>query len=112
MEVKQVKRGEIYIADLMELEGSVQYGVRPVLVIQNDKGNAYAPTVIIAPISSRMCKADFPTHVNVQELRRPSFVELEQIQTIDKKRLKKHVGRINKETQNKVNRAILVSLGI
>lgn len=107
-----VKRGEIYIADLMEAEGSVQYGVRPVLVIQNDKGNTYAPTVIIAPISSQMRKANFPTHVNVQGLRCPSFVELEQIQTIDKRRLKKHVGQIDEETQNKVNRAILVSLGI
>ncbi len=107
-----VKRGEIYIADLPEVEGSVQYGIRPVLIIQNDKGNASAPTIIIAPISSRMHKANFPTHVNVQGLQRPSFVALEQIRTIDKRRLKRHVGRIDEETQNKVNRAILVSLGI
>ncbi len=107
-----VKRGEIYIADLAEAGGSVQNGIRPVLVIQNDKGNAYAPTVIIAPISSRMHKVNFPTHVNVQGLQRPSFVLLEQIRTIDKGRLKKHVGRIDEETQSKVNQAILVSLGI
>lgn len=107
-----IKRGEIYMADLRASNGSEQGGVRPVLVIQNDTGNTYAPTVIIAPISSKMHKANFPTHVNVGGLQRPSFVELEQIRTIDKRKLKKHLGRIDGETQWKVNRAIMVSLGI
>ena len=92
MEVKQVKRGEIYIADLTASEGCEQSGVRPVLVIQNNKGNTYAPTVIVAPISSRMHKSRFPTHVNLHCLQYPSFVELEQIRTIDKRRLGRRVG--------------------
>ncbi len=112
MNAMAVKRGEIYIADLTASEGCEQSGVRPVLVIQNDKGNAHAPTVIIAPISSRMHKAAFPTHVVLEEMQRPSFAALEQIRTIDKRRLIKHVGRIDDATQSKVNRAILVSLGI
>ncbi len=107
-----VKRGDIYIADLADTEGSEQRGIRPVLVIQNDKGNTYAPTVIIASISSRMHKALFPTHVVLEGMQRPSFAALEQIRTIDKGRLRKHIGRIDYETQNKVNRAILVSLGM
>lgn len=112
MEVKQVKRGEIYIADLTASEGCEQSGVRPVLVIQNDKGNTYAPTVIVAPISSRMHKAKFPTHVNLHCLQYPSFVELEQIRTIDKRRLGRRVGWIDGDTQERVNQAIKVSLAI
>ena len=112
MEIKQVKRGEIYIADLTASEGCEQHGVRPVLVIQNDKGNAYAPTVIIAPISSRMHKATFPTHVVLDGMQRPSFAELEQRRTIDKQRLIKQIGRIDDATQNRVNHAIRVSLSV
>lgn len=112
MDSKQIKRGEIYIADLTASEGSEQNGVRPVLVIQNDKGNAYAPTVIIAPISSQMRKAAFPTHVVLEGMQRPSFAALEQIRTIDKRRLIKHIGRIDDATQNRVNHAIRVSLSV
>lgn len=108
----EVKRGEIYIADLTAAEGCEQHGVRPVLVIQNDKGNTYAPTVIIAPISSKMRKAAFPTHVILEGVERPSFAELEQIRTIDKRRLIRHIGRIDDETQNRVNHAIRVSLSV
>lgn len=108
----EVKRGEIYIADLTASEGSEQNGVRPVLVIQNDKGNTYAPTVIIAPISSRMHKAAFPTHVVLKGMQRPSFAALEQIRTIDKRRLIKQIGRIDDTTQSRVNHAIRVSLSV
>lgn len=108
----EVKRGEIYIADLTVAEGCEQNGVRPVLVIQNDKGNTYAPTVIIAPISSRMHKAAFPTHVVLEGMKRPSFAALEQIRTIDKRRLIKQIGRIDDTTQGRVNHAIRVSLSV
>lgn len=107
-----IRRGEIYMADLTVSEGCEQGGVRPVLVIQNDKGNIHAPTVIIAPISSKMHKSRFPTHVNLDCLQRSSFVELEQIRTIDKRRLGRHLGRIDEITQERVNRAIKVSLAI
>ena len=107
-----IRRGEIYMADLTVSEGCEQGGVRPVLVIQNDKGNIHAPTVIIAPISSRMRKSRFPTHVNLHCLQYPSFVELEQIRTIDKRRLGRRVGWIDGDTQERVNQAIKVSLAI
>ena len=81
-------------------------------MIQNNKGNTYAPTVIIAPISSRMHKAKFPTHVNLHCLQYPSFVELEQIRTIDKCRLRNYMGRIDEATQEQVNQAIRISLAI
>lgn len=108
----EVKRGEIYMADLTVSGGSEQGGVRPVLVIQNNTGNTYSPTVIIAPISSRMRKSRFPTHVNLHCLQCPSFVELEQIRTIDKRRLGRHLGRIDTDTQEQVNQAIRVSLAV
>lgn len=108
----EVKRGEIYMADLTVSEGCEQGGIRPALVIQNNKGNTHAPTVIIAPISSRMHKAKFPTHVNLHCLQHPSFVELEQIRTIDKRRLKNYMTRIDEATQEQVDQAIRVSLAI
>lgn len=108
----EVRRGDIYMADLTVSEGCEQSGVRPALVIQNNKGNTYAPTVIIAPISSRMHKAKFPTHVNLHCLQYPSFVELEQIRTIDKCRLRNYMGRIDEATQEQVNQAIRISLAI
>lgn len=110
-----VKRGDIYVADLpTDAEGGCeQQGTRPVLVIQNNTGNLHAPTVIIAPISSQMHKATrLPTHVILDCLNRPCFVELEQIRTIDKRRLKIHVGQIDAATQSRVNEAIKISLAI
>lgn len=107
-----IKRGDIYIADLTFGEGSEMRGVRPVLIIQNNVGNTYSPTVIIATISSRMHKAKLPTHVILNCLQRPSFVELEQIRTIDKRRLREHIARIDNSTQFYVNQAIKVSLAI
>ena len=100
------------MADLTVSEGCEQSRVRPALVIQNNKGNTHAPTVIIAPISSRMHKAKFPTHVNLHCLQYPSFVELEQIRTIDKRRLRNYMGRIDEATQEQVNQAIRISLAI
>lgn len=108
----EVRCGDIYMADLTVSEGCEQSGVRPALVIQNNKGNTHAPTVIIAPISSRMHKAKFPTHVNLHCLQYPSFVELEQIRTIDKRRLRNYMGRIDEATQEQVNQAIRISLAI
>lgn len=108
----EVRRGDIYMADLTVSEGCEQSGVRPALVIQNNKGNTHAPTVIIAPISSRMHKAKFPMHVNLHCLQYPSFVELEQIRTIDKRRLRNYMGRIDEATQEQVNQAIRISLAI
>ena len=107
-----VKRGDIYIADLSFGEGSEMQGIRPVLIIQNNVGNTHSPTVIIAPISSRIHKAKLPTHVILNCLQRPSFVELEQIRTIDKCRLRAHVAQIDESTQFRVNQAIKVSLAI
>lgn len=109
-----IKRGDIYIANLSEGEGSEMRGTRPVLVIQNNTGNTYSPTVIVAPISSRMHKADFPTHVMLRDgcLSRPSYVELEQIRTIDKRRLRTRAGKIDSATQNAVNEVIKISLAI
>ena len=107
-----VKRGDIYIADLTSGEGSEMQGVRPVLIIQNNVGNTYSPTVIIAPISSRMHKAKLPTHVILNCLQRPSFVALEQICTIDKCRLRAYITQIDDSMQFRVNQAIKVSLAV
>ena len=108
-----IKRGDIYMADLsVATDGCEQGGYRPVLVIQNDKGNYHAPTVIIAPISSRMHKARFPTHVMLDCLQRSSFAELEQIRTIDKRRLGNYLGQIDERTQERVDNAIKISLAV
>ena len=103
----QIRRGDIYYADLSPVVGSEQGGVRPVLVIQNDVGNRHSPTVICAAITSRMNKAKLPTHV---EIVKDSVVLLEQIRTIDKQRLKDYVCRVDKELMRKVDEALCVSL--
>ena len=100
----QVRRGDIFYADLSPVVGSEQGGVRPVLVIQNDTGNRHSPTVICAAITSRMNKAKLPTHIE------DSVILLEQIRTIDKQRLKDMVGHLDRELMNKVDEAIRVSL--
>ena len=95
----EVNRGDIYYADLSPVVGSEQGGVRPVLVVQNDVGNKYSPTVIIAAITSQLSKAKLPTHIELNKdkynLAKDSVVLLEQIRTIDKKRIKEKVGKIN-----------------
>jgi len=112
----KVNRGDVFYADLNPVVGSEQGGVRPVLIIQNDIGNKYSPTVIIAAITSKIDKAKLPTHVEIvsetSELEKDSVILLEQIRTIDKKRLQRKVTQLNENTLEKVNRAIEISLGL
>lgn len=111
----KVKRGDIFYADLSPVVGSEQGGVRPVLVVQNDVGNKYSPTVIIAAITSQMNKVKLPTHVEVSAdfgLPKNSVVLLEQIRTIDKKRLREKVGYTDEFFMKKVNEALLKSVGV
>lgn len=111
-----VKRGDIYYADLSPVIGSEQGGVRPVLIVQNDVGNKYSPTVIAAAITSKMEKSKLPTHIEVNAvncgLTKDSVVLLEQVRTIDKKRLKERMGALDNSDMNKVNNAISVSFGL
>ncbi len=109
-----VKRGELYYADLSPVVGSEQGGVRPVLVVQNDTGNKYSPTVIAAAVTSKIHKARLPTHIELPQafgLQKDSVILLEQIRTIDKKRLMARIGELSEATMSRVNRAILISLG-
>ena len=109
-----VRRGDIYYADLSPVIGSEQGGVRPVLVIQNDVGNKHSPTVICAAITSRMNKAKLPTHVEIESSRynmvRDSVILLEQLRTIDKRRLKDKVCHLDSAMLDKVNHALEISL--
>ena len=111
-----VKRGEIYYADLSPVVGSEQGGVRPVLIVQNDVGNRYSPTVIAAAITSRQDKAKLPTHIDLPSggcgLSRDSVVLLEQIRTIDKQRLREKMGHVEERVMEKVDLAIAVSFGL
>lgn len=111
-----VKRGDIFYADLSPVVGSEQGGIRPVLIIQNDIGNRYSPTVIIAAITSQINKAKMPTHIEADSKRyfliKDSVVLLEQIRTIDKKRLKEKIGHFDGELMAKVDKALLISLGL
>ncbi len=110
-----VKRGDLFYANLSPVLGSEQGGVRPVVIIQNDVGNKYSPTVIIAPITSRMNKTKLPTHVKINAsekfgLPKDSVVLLEQIRTIDKQRLKDKIGKFDKRRMLDIDNAILTSL--
>lgn len=111
-----IKRGDIYYADLSPVIGSEQGGLRPVLIVQNDVGNKYSPTVIAAAITSRVSKAKLPTHIDVvgedTGLAKDSIILLEQIRTIDKKRLKEKMGHLDEGTMSSVNNAIEVSFGL
>ena len=112
-----VKRGDMFYADLSPVIGSEQGGVRPVLIIQNDTGNKYSPTVIAAAITSQTGKAKLPTHIEIGSeevgLKSDSVVLVEQIRTIDKSRLKEKIGHIDDtELMNKVNGAIGISFGL
>ncbi len=111
-----IKRGEIYYADLSPVVGSEQGGVRPILIVQNDIGNKYSPTVIVAANTSQINKAKLPTHIELKSgdfgLQKDSVILLEQLRTLDKKRLKEKVGEIEDlSVIKKVNDALLVSLG-
>ena len=111
-----IRRGDIYYADLSPVVGSEQGGLRPVLIVQNDVGNKYSPTVIAAAITSKMSKAKLPTHIGVYAnqvgLLKDSVILLEQIRTIDKTRLKEKMGHLDTEKMNEVNNAITVSFGL
>lgn len=111
-----VKRGDIYYADLSPVVGSEQGGIRPVLVIQNDIGNKYSPTVIAAGITSQINKAKMPTHIELAAkdygLNKDSVILLEQIRTIDKRRLREKIGRIDDRLMASVNNALSISFGL
>ncbi len=111
-----VKRGEIYYADLSPVVGSEQGGVRPVLIVQNDIGNKYSPTVIAAAITSQREKAKLPTHIEINAqncgLAKNSVVLLEQIRTIDKRRLKEKMGALDERSMYRVNSALSISFGL
>ncbi len=111
-----IHRGDIYYADLRPVVGSEQGGVRPVLIIQNDIGNKHSPTVICAAITSQMNKAKLPTHIEILSedygLSKDSVILLEQVRTVDKKRLKEKIGRLDDEQMDLVNDALIISLGL
>ncbi len=111
-----VKRGDIYYADLSPVIGSEQGGIRPVLIIQNDVGNKYSPTVIAAAITSQINKAKMPTHIELSAsdygLYKDSVILLEQIRTIDKKRLREKVAHLDKKLMKTVDEALSISFGI
>lgn len=111
-----VRRGEIYYADLSPVVGSEQGGIRPVLIVQNDVGNKYSPTVIAAAITSQKEKSKLPTHIEINAqncgLAKNSVVLLEQIRTIDKKRLKERMGMLDEDAMYRVNSALSISFGL
>ena len=111
-----VRRGDIYYADLSPVVGSEQGGLRPVLIIQNDIGNRYSPTVIAAAITSRMSKTHLPTHIDIYAdqvgLAKDSVIRLEQIRTLDKRRLREKMGHLDPTMMNQVNTAIAISFGL
>lgn len=110
-----IKRGELYYADLSPVVGSEQGGVRPILIVQNDIGNKYSPTVIAAAVTSKINKAKLPTHIELSAadfgLVKDSVVLLEQIRTLDKRRLKERIGELSPLCMRKVDNALLISLG-
>ncbi|MEE0839831.1 MAG: type II toxin-antitoxin system PemK/MazF family toxin [Acutalibacteraceae bacterium] len=111
-----IKRGDIYYADLSPVVGSEQGGIRPVLIVQNDVGNRYSPTVIAAAITSQHDKASLPTHIKVNAvssgLAKDSIVLLEQVRTIDKKRLKEKMGTLDNRSMGEIDMALSVSFGL
>ena len=114
--MNNIRRGDIFYADLSPVIGSEQGGLRPVLIVQNDVGNKYSPTVIAAAITSRMTKSKLPTHIDVLGdnvgLSKDSVILLEQIRTLDKQRLKEKTGRLTEKDLEKVNRALNISFGL
>lgn len=111
----EIRRGELYYADLSPVVGSEQGGVRPVLVVQNDIGNKYSPTIIAAAVTSKLTKAKLPTHIEISGhnfgLQKDSVILLEQIRTLDKRRLKERIGTLPETTMRRVDGALLISLG-
>lgn len=111
-----VKRGDIFYADLSPVVGSEQGGIRPVLIVQNDVGNKYSPTVIAAAITSRINKAKMPTHIelcaNAYGLNKDSVVLLEQIRTLDKRRLREKIGKLDNPMMGSIDKALFISFGL
>lgn len=114
--IDNVRRGDVYYADLSPVVGSEQGGVRPVLIVQNDMGNMHSPTVIAAAITSRHDKAKLPTHIELgcggSGLAKDSVVLLEQVRTIDKRRLRERMGEVGSEQMHEIDEAISISLGL
>ena len=111
----KIKRGQIYYADLSPVKGSEQGGHRPVLIVQNDIGNRYAPTVIVAVITSRYTKAKLPTHIWLNDecgLPKESMVECEQVRTLDKSRLKDFMGAVSNEVMAEIDKGLKISFGL
>ena len=110
-----VNRGDLYYADLSPVVGSEQGGIRPILVVQNDTGNKYSPTIIAAAVTSQINKAKLPTHIEISAgdfgLTKDSVILLEQIRTLDKRRLKERIGELPETTMKNVNLALMISLG-
>ena len=111
-----IRRGDIYYADLSPVFGSEQGGTRPVLIVQNDVGNRFSPTVIAAAITSQKDNANLPTHIQVDSvgsvLSKDSIVLLEQIRTLDKQRLREHMGRLDEPSMDRINHALQISFGL
>ena len=111
-----IKRGDMYYADLSPVIGSEQGGIRPVLIIQNDVGNKFSPTVIAAAITSQISKSRLPTHINIDSkeygLMKDSVILAEQIRTIDKSRLKEKIGQVDESVMGQVNNALGISFGL
>lgn len=116
VQLLNIKRGDVYFADLSPVVGSEQGGIRPVLVIQNDIGNRYSPTVIVAAITAQIQKAKLPTHVEINAKRygfdRDSVILLEQVRTIDKQRLTDKITHLDDDMMSRVNEALIISLGL
>ena len=114
MEERSFRRGEIYVADLSPYVGSEQGGIRPVIILQNNLGNIFSPTLIVAPLTSKYKKRNLPTHYlieDVEELKTTSLVLLEQIKTIDKRRITEYVGQASKDDIKNIEKAFTISLG-
>ncbi len=111
-----IRRGDIYYADLSPVVGSEQGGIRPVLIVQNDIGNRFSPTVIAAAITSQKDKTKLPTHIQLESstsrLAKDSIILLEQIRTLDKRRLKEHMGHLDESAMNRVDQALQISFGL
>ncbi len=111
-----VRRGDIFYADLSPVVGSEQGGVRPVLIVQNDMGNRYSPTIICAAITSQINKAKLPTHIEIESdnysLVKDSVILLEQVRTIDKKRLREKICKLDENIMRKVDKALQISFGL
>lgn len=113
--MKKIQRGDIFYADLNPAIGSEQGGIRPVIVVQNDVGNYYSPTIIVTVLTTKTKKC-LPTHINIHKgdgnISADSTILLEQLRTIDKNRLKQYIGNISKSTMNEIDNAMLISLGL